>query len=220
MSAPKPYDPFLRVLQSANDCFLAGMGGTKAAVRDELVTLIFEICKSIKNQLPLWEPCQMIKDQLRALRNLDINQLTNITDSAHPEDFCGDCGRPNITWFAPSELWNKYAGDKDIICPVCFVKLAIDVNSAWELKPEFYEPKAVGQMPVTARSGMDSSSATSAPAAPDQAHYPDEAPTIRKALRALMEVYDIHTITMLLAEATAEILAEFRAEHTEIDHER
>lgn len=32
MSAPKPYDPFLQVLRSANDCFLAGMG-TKAAVR-------------------------------------------------------------------------------------------------------------------------------------------------------------------------------------------
>lgn len=26
---------------------------------------------------------------------------------SHPEDFCNDCGNPNVTWYAPNELWNK-----------------------------------------------------------------------------------------------------------------
>ncbi len=59
----------------------------------------------------------------------------------HPEDLCDLCGRPNITWFAPSELWNKAieGTSHDILCPVCFVQLAEDhgiTPTAWMLAPE------------------------------------------------------------------------------------
>lgn len=47
-------------------------------------------------------------------------------------------------------------------------------------------------------------------------HYPDEAPAIRRTLRALMETYGIHTVTMLFSEATGEVLAQDRV----VDHER
>lgn len=41
----------------------------------------------------------------------------------HPEDICKDCGGPNITWHASSELWNAVVVDRGIIiCPICFVK--------------------------------------------------------------------------------------------------
>jgi len=58
----------------------------------------------------------------------------------HPEDFCQKCKQPNIVWFAQSELWNKYAGDKHgILCPVCFAIQAQAAGfnpTAWELKPK------------------------------------------------------------------------------------
>lgn len=60
----------------------------------------------------------------------------------HPEDACEKCGGPNFTWFAPNELWNKYATEADIICPACFVSMAAEVKSAWKLTPEFYEEVA------------------------------------------------------------------------------
>lgn len=46
----------------------------------------------------------------------------------HPEDFCEECGRENVTWFGPSEIWNKVVrvpGERDqMLCPVCFIKRA------------------------------------------------------------------------------------------------
>lgn len=61
---------------------------------------------------------------------------------AHPEDFCGKCGRPNVVWFAPSPLWNKAVrakGECEILCPVCFVQLAEAAGipaTAWVVMPE------------------------------------------------------------------------------------
>jgi len=64
--------------------------------------------------------------------------------SDHPEAFCEMCGRPNITWFVDSALWNKTVRDKanplpEILCPVCFVKeyeQRFGEGPAWELKQE------------------------------------------------------------------------------------
>jgi hypothetical protein len=59
----------------------------------------------------------------------------------HPEDFCECCGRPNIVWYAPNELWNRVAAEKfHILCPVCFVRLCESVgvtkeDSAWSVTP-------------------------------------------------------------------------------------
>jgi hypothetical protein len=58
--------------------------------------------------------------------------------TAHPEDFCEKCGGRNITWFAPSPLWNKYAVEYGILCPLCFVELARAELDAWKIAPEFY----------------------------------------------------------------------------------
>jgi hypothetical protein len=64
--------------------------------------------------------------------------------SEHPEDTCEECGRPNVVWFAPSDLWNQVmrSGDRGapdvfgIVCPMCFIRRAeaLGVTStAWRL---------------------------------------------------------------------------------------
>jgi len=45
---------------------------------------------------------------------------------SHPEDFCNQCGNPNVTWYAPNDLWNKLCGESEIICPKCFQERADD----------------------------------------------------------------------------------------------
>lgn len=62
--------------------------------------------------------------------------------NVHPEAFCERCHRPNVTWFAPSDLWNKAVravGAEEILCPVCFVQLAEAAGikpTAWVVSPE------------------------------------------------------------------------------------
>lgn len=65
--------------------------------------------------------------------------------TAHPEDTCERCGRPNARWFAPSPLWNdavRAPQGKDykdwIICPICFIELAGKVGispPSWRVAP-------------------------------------------------------------------------------------
>lgn len=38
----------------------------------------------------------------------------------HPEGTCQECGGPNISWWAESELFNSVADRAEIICPLCF----------------------------------------------------------------------------------------------------
>src|SRR5438445_11119667 len=57
----------------------------------------------------------------------------------HPEGICEKCGGPNITWYAPNKLWNQYAGNYRILCPICFAKLAESAGctpTAWKLDIE------------------------------------------------------------------------------------
>lgn len=62
--------------------------------------------------------------------------------STHPEDWCEICGKPNVIWFTDSEVWNKVVRDRnlpEILCPVCFIKLAENYgikNTGWKLVPE------------------------------------------------------------------------------------
>lgn len=63
----------------------------------------------------------------------------------HPEAKCEGCGRENVVWFAPSDLWNAVArradGTDPMLCPVCFVKKAEAVGhskAAWRVQPEDY----------------------------------------------------------------------------------
>jgi len=49
----------------------------------------------------------------------------------HPEDYCHQCGRPNIhSWYSPE--WVQLAGDHaGILCPVCFA--ALDPSAIWKV---------------------------------------------------------------------------------------
>lgn len=71
----------------------------------------------------------------------------NESSVTHPEP-CECCGGDNITWHAPSPLWNavirggSIVGDDEfgIVCPLCFVQLAeakgVVTRGGWRLMPE------------------------------------------------------------------------------------
>jgi hypothetical protein len=60
----------------------------------------------------------------------------------HPEAICEDCGGANVSWFAPSPLWNQVVrpdgeqGDP-MLCPRCFALRAFraGVDVTWKLEP-------------------------------------------------------------------------------------
>jgi len=62
--------------------------------------------------------------------------------SSDNAEVCMKCGSENITWFAPSPLWNAVMRDpylESIVCPVCFVKYSeqkLGKRTAWSLTPE------------------------------------------------------------------------------------
>lgn len=59
--------------------------------------------------------------------------------TAHPEATCQRCGRENIVWHAPNDVWNNAVPDDGILCPVCFVKAAEHAGitpASWRLTPE------------------------------------------------------------------------------------
>ena len=78
-------------------------------------------------------------EQAGAELMLQVHQLSKLkgTDD-HPEDFCHRCGGRNITWYADSDLWNKFDPPESIICPICFVIEAEAggvKTSAWRVAP-------------------------------------------------------------------------------------
>jgi hypothetical protein len=39
---------------------------------------------------------------------------------------CQDCGRRNVCWYAPNEVWNRVMGNEaGLLCPSCFVVRAL-----------------------------------------------------------------------------------------------
>lgn len=68
---------------------------------------------------------ELIAELLNAVRAATPDAVTDA--ESHPEDSCKRCHRPNISWFAPNDLWNQYARDRNepgILCPICFVQIA------------------------------------------------------------------------------------------------
>lgn len=55
------------------------------------------------------------------------------------EAICERCGRDNIVWYAPNDVWNRVMPDDGgILCPVCFVQAAEQAGIAptvWRLIP-------------------------------------------------------------------------------------
>ncbi len=73
----------------------------------------------------------------------------------HPEDFCHRCGRPNISWWTDSDLFNEAIGQPDgidpewrgIICPPCFVELS-PLDTSWQLLPRERAAELASASPV------------------------------------------------------------------------
>jgi hypothetical protein len=52
---------------------------------------------------------------------------------------CMDCGKPNLVWFAPNNIWNQVFPDRvGLVCPNCFIERAerSGLKHAWLLTPE------------------------------------------------------------------------------------
>ena len=82
---------------------------------------------------------ERVIEVLRDLLAAAPQPVEKAQEFAHPEDTCQRCGGPNIVWFADSALWNAYASDADILCPICFAKAAESkgfVPPAWVISPE------------------------------------------------------------------------------------
>ena len=70
----------------------------------------------------------------------------SIPDS-HPEAFCQECGRRNVVWFAPSDIWNAtMGGGQGILCPVCFIEAAESAGlfGPWIVAPGYSVQKIPG----------------------------------------------------------------------------
>lgn len=74
-----------------------------------------------------------------------MSQLAGV--EMHPEDFCHRCLGPNVSWCAPSPLWNYVMRGDDIngsepfdgiVCLTCFAILAQDAlaGDMWRLEPQ------------------------------------------------------------------------------------
>lgn len=56
----------------------------------------------------------------------------------YPEANCHRCGRPNVVWHAPNDIWNQVEAVREVIlCPVCFVQdaEAKGLVHVWRLAP-------------------------------------------------------------------------------------
>ena len=74
-----------------------------------------------------------------------------------PESYCHRCKGPNVSWAAPSPLWNAVMrrGDSrlwnEIICPTCFVTLAEQAGIAADWR--IYAQTELQAVPPVSRDG-------------------------------------------------------------------
>lgn len=77
----------------------------------------------------------------------DIRDQVAALSVDHPERRCHRCGGPNVSWIAPSPLWNQVMrggdingdeGPNGIVCPTCFAVVAQErgVAELWRLTAE------------------------------------------------------------------------------------
>lgn len=61
----------------------------------------------------------------------------------HPEDYCHQCGGPNVCWWVSGPEWERATASLErgvltVLCPQCFVaawERAAGTTSCWELRP-------------------------------------------------------------------------------------
>ena len=77
---------------------------------------------------------------MASTKELSDAGITRVVTPVQPvESICQKCGGPNVTWFAPNKLWNKYAGIFGILCPICFIRQCESSEfkpTAWKIQPE------------------------------------------------------------------------------------
>lgn len=72
-------------------------------------------------------------------------------EAGHPEAVCEECGCKNVTWFAPSDIWNAvvrtlYRNPDPMLCPTCFIRRAEAAGynaDPWKVAPEFHVPTSL-----------------------------------------------------------------------------
>jgi hypothetical protein len=106
----------------------SGNGVTEQLARD----LLCALTKAAARGVPL---AQVVNAAFEAAAQARAGESAD----SHPEGTCERCRLTNVTWFCQNKLWNKYHGDYDILCPVCFVQLAEIAGAhptSWELREE------------------------------------------------------------------------------------
>jgi hypothetical protein len=63
----------------------------------------------------------------------------------HPEHRCERCGGRNLnSWYADSDVWNRFAGKFSVLCPICLselVEAAGVLNVVWRLSIDGDDPE-------------------------------------------------------------------------------
>lgn len=118
---------------------------------DQLKNAILDLCLQRKvSTLVALSATRCAAEGLEELINEQGGEVFTVTAppdttrvaGEHPEDFCHKCGHPNISWFAPNQLWNeavRAVNQPEILCPVCFVKLTEIAGireQTWEVAPK------------------------------------------------------------------------------------
>lgn len=151
---------------------------TDAQIKADLDRLQSEF---MENPYKAFKPCGVCPDPQNCASWQECDKFTQLSDAAdalgyamtgepdplkrteardvHPEDHCDKCGGPNICWFAPSELWNKVVADRhNILCPICFVKLAEATgfdSAAWQVSQEAIAPPTDEAVSPAVNKAMD-----------------------------------------------------------------
>lgn len=78
----------------------------------------------------------------------------------HPETYCHRCGGRNLTsWSVPSEMWNRAASPRDILCPQCWTRAYEAATGAeflhWSLLPDEEVPNGRAEERVARQEGVD-----------------------------------------------------------------
>ena len=89
----------------------------------------------IRNLAKDWLAMHAELERLRELEGSD----------EHPEDRCERCkGRNLHCWYADNDVWNRFAGDYSVLCPICLSELASEAGlapTAWRLAIEGDDPE-------------------------------------------------------------------------------
>lgn len=65
-----------------------------------------------------------------------VRQCYWVLIRGHIGEACNFCGRPYMVWWAPNDLWERFAGDAGLCCPNCFDRRARRAGVILKWRPE------------------------------------------------------------------------------------